>query len=101
MVNDKANEYFKSSIKDVNDSHSKEFWKRVKKLLTDKVDAGVSLLLKEDNFHFAEKDKADIIRETFFTGKLLKKLSFNEEFKLHITTIITIRKTRNRNGQVV
>ena len=80
MVNDKANEHFKSSIKGVNDSHSKDFWKRVDKLLTDKVDAGVSPLLKEDKLHFAEKDKEDILRGTFFTGKHLEKLSFNEDF---------------------
>ena len=84
LVKDKANEYFKSSIDDVNDSHSKEFWKRVNKRLTDKEDAGVSPLLKENNFHFAEKDKADVFRETFFTGKHLEKLSFNEELKQHV-----------------
>ena len=84
MVEDEANEYFKSSIEDVNDSLSKEFWKRVNKLLTDKEDAGVSPLLKENKIHFAEKDKADIFRETFFTGKPLEKLRFNEEFKLHV-----------------
>ena len=41
-------------------------------------------MLKGNKFHFAEKDKADIFRETFFTGKHLEKLSFNEEFKLHV-----------------
>ena len=84
LVKDKANEYFKSSIEDVNDSRSKEFWKRVNKLLTDKEDVGVSPLLKENKFHSAEKDKADRFRETFFTGKHLEKLSFNEDFKLHV-----------------
>ena len=74
----------KGSIEEVNDSHSKDVWKRVKKLLTDKVDAGVSPLLKENKFYFSGKDKADIFRETFFTGKHLENLSFNEEFKLHL-----------------
>ena len=83
MNYDKTNEYFKSSIEDVNDSHSKDFWKRDNKL-TDKVDAGVSPLLKENKIHFAEKNKAEIVCEFFFTGKQLKKLSFNEEFKPHV-----------------
>ena len=63
--------------------------------MTDKVDAGVSLLLKEIKFDFAEKDKADIFRETFFTGKHLKKLSFNEEFKLHVEN--TLQQTLHSN----
>ena len=50
----------------------------------DKEDAGVSPLLKKNKFHFAEKDKADEFRGTFFTGKHLEKLSFNEEFKLRV-----------------
>ena len=48
MVNDKANEYFKSSTDDVNDSHSTGFWKRVNKLLTDMVHAGIFPLLNLD-----------------------------------------------------
>ena len=45
-------------------------------------------MLKENKFHFAEKDKADIFRETFLTEEHLEKLSFNEEFKLQVENIL-------------
>ena len=41
-------------------------------------------MLKENKIHFAEKDKVYIFRESFFTEKHLERLSFNEEFKLHV-----------------
>ena len=34
--------------------------------------------------HFAEKNKADIFREPFFTGKHSEKLNINKKFKLHV-----------------
>ena len=81
-MNDKANDCFKSSFGDVNNSHSQDLLKRVNKLLMGKVDAGVSPLLNVNEFLFAEKVNANLIFEKFFTGNQLEKLSSNEEFKL-------------------
>ena len=60
--------------------------------MTDKEDAGVSPLLKENKFHFAEKDKADIFRGIPVTWLNTIWLNFFvESFGLKILSQVTTK----------
>ena len=59
-------------------------WEPLNEFLTDKENAVVSPLLKENKIHFAGKYKTDIFPEVLFTGKHLGNIALNEEYKLHV-----------------
>ena len=81
-MQDNSNEYFKNTIDRLNDTRSNDFWNSINKLKRDETDSGVAPLFKNDKFHFESKDKASILRETFFTGKHLEGIAFNEDHKV-------------------
>ena len=66
----------------LNDTRSKDFWNSISKLMKDKTDSGVAPLFKNNAFQFESKDKAGILRETFFTGKHLEGIAFNEDHQV-------------------
>ena len=82
LMQDKFNEYFKNTIDMLNDTRSKDFWNNTNEQMKAKTDSGVAPLFKNDKFHFESEDEAGILRETFFTGKHLEGLAFNEDHKV-------------------
>ena len=70
-------------------------------------DSGVSPVLRENNIHSSQRDKADKNCETFGSEKILEKLSFNDWIQIiqairrKYFRISSFRKTRETKWQVV
>jgi len=80
------NDWIKEKLSNINVADSATFWKRYKRLFGQKESNFIGNLVAGGVMKTKDKEKEEILFETFFTGSHLDKNSFDESFKEKLST---------------
>ena len=83
LITTQTNDWFRKQLEDINHTKQKDFWQKTSKLLTPKTSHSIAPLLR-DRHIFDEKEKAAVLKETFFSGKHLDGMKTDQ---MHETVV--------------
>ena len=94
LVSEK-NEWIHRKLEGLNTQESLLFWQRYKKMFKPKADSFIGHLEKESGLAHTDKEKEEVLYETFFTGSHLKNRVFDDAWLEYVEDSIDELKLRN------
>ena len=80
LIIEKSNSWTNARLDESNKSKKQNFWEKVSKVHKSKVTHGIAPLKAENGNLFENSEKEELLRETFFTGKHLTQMKFDDKF---------------------
>ena len=77
---EKSNSWTNDRLDEINKSKNQNFWEKVSKIHKSELTNGIAPLTAENGFWFENSEKAELLRQTFFTGKHLTQMKFDDKF---------------------
>ena len=80
LLIEKSNSWTNARLDEINKSKNQNFWEKVSKVHKSEVTHGIAPLKAENGYLFENSQKAELLRQTFFTGKHLTQMKFDDKF---------------------
>ena len=77
---EKSNSWTNARLDEINKSKNQIFWKKVSKIHKLEVTHGIAPLKAENGSLLENGEKAEPLRQTFFTGKHITQMKFDDKF---------------------
>ena len=80
LVIEKSNNWTNARLDEINKSKNQNFMEKVSKVHKSEVTHGSAPLKAENSYLFENSEKAELLTQTFFTGKHLTQMKFDDKF---------------------
>ena len=80
LLIEKLNCWTDARLDEINKSMNHNFWEKVSKVEKSEVTHGIAPLKAENGYLFENSEKVELSRQTFFAGKHLTQMKFDDKF---------------------